>query len=161
MADVLLHPFRRTSGTHFLPEGLGIRYRLLPPERAQRILKKVSSDLHWSEPYAVLCHCFSSFLFLCRNRTGINSLKCHGPFPHRTGVSFFPDIISLRRYSGSHFHDIERTTVYQVNGVGRNIYPVFLHRIFAGCGICNKFLSEEKNEVYTDNLSVLRNRVFI
>ena len=40
-------------------------------------------------------------------------------------------------------------------------FQKFLLPIFAGSDSCFQFVGEERNEVCTDNVSVLRNRVFI
>lgn len=160
MASVLLYPLRKEAGTLFLPQVLLIHGRLMLLKRANLIKSEVSRKAFKSAPGEVFYHFILLFLFIGNDRTSNNSLDSETPLRYRRGGTlFFSELSHSEVISGLFL--IVNEKIRLIRGCMKNRFYICLHPIFAGYKCCLMFVREERNEVCTDNLPVLRDWVFI
>jgi hypothetical protein len=161
MADAPLHPLRRETGVYPLLRWLHIWCKPILLKRAQRIWTRLGKFLHNPAIGWALCHCRLSFLFLRNGRTSTKFSESSVPFPDGKGTPLLSEVFFLQSDIRCSFNVLKDSLVHRR---GRRILALFqrlLSLIFAGYGSCFQFVSEERNEVCTDNLPVLWNRMLI
>jgi|GEM_PF-2324361 len=161
MAGVLTYPLRREAQT-FLPSGLLIKARQVFQKRTNWISGDGRNIQNNSAPGKVLRYftlCFSSFVTTVP--AIILSIMLRPLSERREKTLIFPELFDSEVISGVSRIVCGEKRVFRRGGREGIVKHNFFAQIFAGFEPCYKFVSEERNEVYTDNLSVLRNRVFV
>ncbi len=160
MANAHVHPLRRETGVYFPPGRLHIWRGSILLKRSHRICIWVRKILYYSSNGWALCPCRVSILFLRKDRTSTKFSECDVTLLDGRGTSLLSKVIFLQENIRIFFAFFENP-VYQGLRKKPVIFLVLLILLFTGYGNCVRFVSEERNEVCTNNLSVLRNRVFI
>jgi len=106
----------------------------------------------------ILSYYFSSFV--TAEPASILSMVIYSLHNAGEGSFFFSEIFQSGVISILSLIRWEENRYIRGNGM-KILFNRSLHHVFAGFLFCLKFVKEERNEVYTDNLPILRNRLLI
>ena len=160
MAGVHVHPLREEAGVTLLPGGLypGCRSFLL--KKSERISTRLMIFLSNPSWCCALWYCRLLVLFLRNDRTSITFSESTIPLPDGRGSTLLSELHFSRVISGIILL-FERWRGFSAFPENTGAFSPIIISDFCWQGRGFWFVSEERNEVCTDNVSVLRNRVFI
>ena len=161
MGYVLSNPMRREAKIFLIPRIILIHCRLLLfiGHKGYKLRSAESCFVHQKMEYcAILSYYFSSFV--TAEPASILSMVIYSLHNAGEGSFFFSEIFQSGVISILSFFRRKENRYIRENGM-KILLNRSLHHVFAGFLFCLKFVKEERNEVYTDNLPILRNRLLI
>ena len=161
MADACLHPLQRETGVYFPSGRWPIRRESLHLIRPYPVCIRARKILHNSAPDETLCHCRVLFLFLRNDRTSTKFFERDALLLSGRRTSFLSVLFFSQSDIRSSFTVVKEHLVFRRDRRIQALFQPIIHLLVAGYVCCLKFVSEERNEVCTDNLSLLWNRMFI